>query len=119
MKRYNPTTEDEELYSQPVKRPASATPAAAEDMPSNEGEEPTDAQSTDEETSATENSALVSNKVLRPDGSTPKEGDEVTMKVIKCYGDECEVSCSPKSTAPEKEPMSADSEIEAMDEEGM
>ena len=119
MPKYNPTAEDEELYS-PVKPPAKAKPDAAPETPPKEGE--TDSQTTDEETASTENTALVPNKVLMaPGGEMPKEGDEIVLQVVKVYGDEAEVRYAPaKKTSPDEGPMSgAEGEIDAMDEKGM
>lgn len=127
MPRYTPSPDEEELYGS-VKppgsgatEPASASPAdtTQEPTPESETEEP---ESTDEEMSSDETSAIVPNKVLMgKSGSMPKEGDTVTLRVVKVYGDEAEVCCvSPKETGSYKEPMmSSDSEIEAMDTERM
>ena len=45
---------------------------------------------------AGEKTALVSNKILSPEGEPLKEGDEIVVRVVKNYGDESEVEYAPK-----------------------
>ena len=80
-----------------------------------------DTETVDQETEQTENTAILPNKILMgPDGQAPKEGDRITLEVVKVYGDEAEVRASsqPKETSPEMG-QSSDSEIEAMDQPEM
>jgi hypothetical protein len=120
---YKPSTEDEELYGGPVKPPDKGAAATATETPPNPGEEEhREAESTDEEMAESQNSAVVSNKVLSgPDGAPLKEGDEIVLKIIKNFGDESEVAYSktkPGEIGASESPMSSDSEIEAMDDKG-
>lgn len=77
------------------------------------------AESVDEEAD-TEQTAIVPNHVLSPEGEPLKEGDEVVLKVVKNYGDECEVKYAPKESPEEgsesSEPPEA-AEIAALDTE--
>jgi hypothetical protein len=64
-----------------------------------------DKPSVDEE-NATAQTALISNKILSPEGEPIKEGDEIVVQVVKNYGDESEVKYAPhkegeSETAPE------------------
>lgn len=65
------------------------------------------------------NTAVIPNNVLRPDGSPLKEGDTITVTVVKNYGDESEVkvqaSASPKAVTPPPGSMEeANAELETM-----
>lgn len=124
---YRPSAEEETLYG--VKPPGEA--GAPGDAPpggpppeanaGKAGEQEHEPETTDEELSQSQQSALVPNKVLMgPDGQPPKEGDEIVMKVIKVYGDESEVAYAPKpKPGAASDPLSsADTEIEAMDQAG-
>lgn len=62
-----------------------------DEKPGNEPPESVDKQN--EEAGA--KTALISNKILSPEGQPLKEGDEVVLKVVKNYGDESEVVYAP------------------------
>lgn len=82
-------------------------------------ESPEPKQSVDKENEeAGEETALVANKILSPDGETLKEGDEIVVKVVKNYGDECEIAYAPKKDHQTTESPSVESEIAAMDTKG-
>jgi len=107
MPRYNPSPEEEEMYS------SSSEVTSPEEK--SESEDAESVETVDEE-SMQDKSVLVSNKVLMgPDGSPPKEGDEIVVKVVKNYGDESEIVCAPESTGTETETDTSDAEISAMD----
>lgn len=98
-----------------------------DEMDSSYGETPatpteTESRSVDEENQEdSEQTAVLPNKVLSPDGSPLKEGDEVVVKIVKDYGDESEIRCvSRKETKETTEPeMSQEAkELTALDEEG-
>lgn len=122
MPRYKPSQDDEELYGD-VKPPNAATSAPEPPPDPEEKGEPAEAQTTDEETAESMNSAVVSNKVLAGPGGEPlKEGDEIVVKIIKNFGDESEIAYSttkPGEIGAGDGSMSSDSEIDAMDEKGM
>lgn len=100
------------MYSSPeVKAPAAAGEPPEEETESKEPE------SVDEE-SVEDQTVLVSNKVLMgPDGTAPKEGDEIVVKVVKNYGDESEIVYAPASSAASTETDNSDAEIMALDTE--
>jgi hypothetical protein len=103
-----PMDEIESLYSE-EQSGSNAEAAAAE---ANESE------SIDQE-EASGNTAIIPNNVLRPDGSPLKEGDTITVTVVKNYGDESEVkvqaSASPKAVTPPPGSMEeANAELETM-----
>lgn len=52
---------------------------------------------------AGESTALISNKILSPEGEPIKEGDEIVLQVVKNYGDESEVKYAPHKTGEEGE----------------
>ena len=82
-------------------------------------ESPEPKQSVDKENEeAGEETALVSNKILSPEGQELKEGDEIMVKVVKNYGDECEISYAPKKDTSETESPSVENEIAALDTKG-
>ena len=124
MPKYRPTADDEDLYGDvkpPGAKPAPAPANADPNAPPKPGEtgEPKDAETTDEETAESKNSAVVSNKVLTgPDGEPLKEGDEITVQIVRNFGDESEIRYAPKkTTGPEDGSMMSDAngEIDAMD----
>lgn len=94
MPKYKPSDEeigelDESYGSKPVQAP-----------------EKTDAQpeSIDRENEEKgEDTALISNKILSPEGEPLKTGDEIVLQVVKNYGDECEVKYAPKKSGEEEE----------------
>ena len=130
MPKYTPSQDEEELYGgvkppgqDNVPRGTDEAPPPTDGPPNPDAKEgePTEPQTTDEEMAESQNSAVVSNKVLvGPDGQAPKEGDEITLKVIKVYGDECEVAYATEPTGPGEGPMSGvNTEIDAMDQKGL
>lgn len=96
--------------------------ATAPATPPEEGATATEDQSPETEENETANTALISNKVLAPDGEAIKEGDEIVVRVVKNYGDESEIEYAPKKEAPADEsgePMSEEAkELSALSEEG-
>lgn len=85
--------------------------------PPGEGEEapPAEKESVDKE-NAEAQTALVSNKILSPEGEPLKEGDEIVVKVVKNYGDESEIMYAPKKEGAETESTSdVASDFAAMD----
>jgi hypothetical protein len=122
MPRYSPTADEEGLYG-PVKPPSKAPkadtspPTQGAETPPKEVEE-REPETTDEETAQMQQSAILPNKLLMgPDGQEPREGDTITLKIVKNYGDESEVAAMPKPK-PAASPMSgANEEIDAMDQE--
>lgn len=97
-----------------------------DDMESTYGSSPpsgdSEGQSVDEANeSAGASTAIVSNKLLSPDGEPLKEGDEVVVQIVKNYGDESEIKYAPKKGGEEteEEPMSTEAqELTALSEEG-
>lgn len=88
--------------------------------PPDEGSSETEQTSVDKE-EQTSDTALVSNKILSPEGEPLKEGDEIVVRVVKNYGDESEIEYAPKSESSDdsEEPMSQEaSELSALSEEG-
>lgn len=108
MPKYTPT--DEEMDSS-YSEPAVAPPEKSES-----------AESVDEE-NAGASTAIISNKILSPDGEPLKEGDEIVVRVVKNYGDESEIEYAPKKGAEEtmtEEPESVEAgELSALDAEGV
>jgi len=51
---------------------------------------------------ASEQTAVVSNKILSPEGKPLNEGDEIVLQVVKNYGDECEVKYAPHKEGEEQ-----------------
>jgi len=100
-----PTTETDEMsdafYSSPE-----GTEEVAEETETTE-ETP---ESVDEEEAANP-TALIPTSAL---GKNAKIGDTVTLKIVKLYDDEAEVEITTGKT--KTEPMSADMEIDAMEE---
>lgn len=111
------TMGDDELYG-------SSKPMGGEmDGEKAEGAEGEASESVDrEEAEGAENSAVVSNKILSPDGEPLKEGDEVVLQVVKNYGDESEVKYAPKKpetpAGEEAGPADYESDLTAMSEKG-
>lgn len=101
MPKYTPSEDDmDESYTTPVEKPAP------------------EKQSVDEE-NAGEDTALISNKILSPDGEPLKEGDEIVVQVVKNYGDECEVKYAPKKGGEKTSETTTPAEdFAAMDTEG-
>lgn len=109
MPKYEPSDEEMETYG-------ASAPATSPD----ESESDAEKQSVDEEESGAD-TAVISNKILSPDGEPLKEGDEIVVQVVKNYGDESEIKYAPKKEGDysEEEPMSQEaSELAAMSEEG-
>jgi hypothetical protein len=107
--------DDESLYASG--EPTSEAPAPEEGA---EGAEETAPESIDAE-EAEGSTAIVDKKVLSPGGEPLKEGDEVVLTVVKCYGEECEVRYAPKKSGGEVQPpgmMMAESnaELDAMNQ---
>lgn len=89
--------------------------------PPDEGSSETEQTSVDKE-EQTSDTALISNKILSPEGEPLKEGDEIVVRVVKNYGDESEIEYAPKKGGESEdsvEPMSQEaSELSALSEEG-
>lgn len=67
-----------------------------EPMGEGEGAENESAESVDqEEAEGAEQTAVISNKILSPEGEPLKPGDEIVLQVVKNYGDESEVKYAP------------------------
>ena len=92
--------DDESLYAS-GEAEAPEAEAPEEEVETEEGEETE--ESIDEE-EASGSTAVVDNKVLNPSGEPLKEGDEVVLTVVKCYGEECEVKAAPKKSMSEVQP---------------
>ena len=91
-------------------------PAAA---PPDEGMgEPAEQESVDDE-NANSQTAIVSNKILSPEGEPLKEGDEIVLQVVKNYGDESEVKYAPKGGSSDEPTETSDvaNDFAAMDQE--
>lgn len=73
----------DESYAAPVKKPAP--------------DQTVDSENAENET------AVVSNKILSPYGEPLKEGDEIVVRVVKNYGDECEIEYAPHKEGEEEE----------------
>lgn len=91
--------DDESLYASG--EPTTEAPAPEEGSKEVEGEETEGSIDEEESQSPT---AVVDKKVLSPDGEPLKEGDEVVLTVVKCYGEECEVRYAPKKSGGEVQP---------------
>lgn len=69
-----------------------------------------------------ENTAVVSNKILSPDGEALNKGDEIVVQIVENYGDESLIKYAPKKGGDEteyEEPMSTEGkELAALSEEG-
>lgn len=110
MPKYNPSDDELAGYDNaaPVTPPDSA-PAGPEESVDRENEEG--------------NTAVISNKILSPDGEPIKEGDEIVVRVVKNYGDESEIEYAPKeggkaaAATETEEPMSQEAtELAALSE---
>lgn len=101
MPKYNPTADDmDEAYG--------GDTAAAESAPAKAADETVDQENAEEMT------ALVSNKILSPEGEPLKEGDEIVVKIVKNYGDESEIMYAPKKEQTgTEEPMTEEPSTEA------
>ena len=88
MPKYAPVEDEmDESYGS---KPAPVTPPG-------EGEEaPTEQKESVDEENAEAQTAVVSNKILSPEGEPLKEGDEIVVKIVKNYGDESEIMYAPK-----------------------
>lgn len=110
MPAYTPSDEDMD---------SSYGGGAAVEAPPDTGSEA--AESVDEENAGAA-TAIVSNKILSPDGEPLKEGDEIVVRVVKNYGDESEIEYAPKSGAEDtetEEPESVEAgELAALSAEG-
>jgi hypothetical protein len=76
-------------YGAPVKAPEKA-----------DGEKPSIDQENED---SGESTALISNKILSPEGEPIKPGDEIVLQVVKNYGDESEVKYAPHKGGEDKE----------------
>lgn len=69
-----------------------------------------------------DSTAVISNKILSPEGEPLKKGDEIVVRVVQNYGDESLIEYAPKKGGDEeeyKEPMSTEEqELTALSEEG-
>lgn len=105
-----------------------AEPMEMEDYPPSEEassemeetQETPEAESIDQE-EAESDSAVVANKVLAPGGEPLKEGDEITLVVVKNYGDESEIRYATKKPGKEVQPPrgmmdEANAELDQMDQ---
>lgn len=101
MPKYDPS-EDE--MDESYRSPSSDTSSEAEP------------QSEDEEMS-TATTAVVPNKLLSPDGSPIKEGDEIVVRIVKTYGDESEIEYAPKESGASEEDTSGESAYSPGNEE--
>ena len=82
MPKYTPEADElDESYADAPAAPAEAAPGETETA---EAETPGET----DEASEMGDTALVSNKILSPDGKPLKAGDTVTLKVVKNFGDE-------------------------------
>lgn len=95
------------MYSSPSDTQTQAPEKESDTTPESESE----TESVDKEEAGME-TAIVDNKILSPEGEPLKEGDKITVRVVKNYGEECEIECAPaKSDTTES---NEDSEIEAL-----
>lgn len=109
----------DDSYSAPVTAPDQAA----------ESETSEETASVDEENAAS-NTALVSNKILSPEGEPLKEGDEIVVRIVKNYGNESEIEYAPHKEGESEEegetetmpgemrPGNEASELAALDEKG-
>lgn len=108
MPRYNPSDDDmmDSAYG------------GKSDMMSEEKSAP---ESIDEE-NAGEETAVISNKILSPEGEPLKAGDEIVLQVVENFGDESSVKYAPKKgdeSETYEEPESVEAgELAALSEEG-
>lgn len=69
-----------------------------------------------------DSTAVVSNKILSPEGEPLKKGDEIVVRVVENYGDESLIEYAPKKGGEDEEyqePMSTEEqELTALSEEG-
>lgn len=103
MPKYTPS--DDELDESYGSKPAAVNP-------------PEEKPSVDEE-NASADTALVSNKILSPEGEPLKEGDEIVVRVVKNYGDESEIEYAPKKGGEDEttETTTPEQDFAAMDQE--
>lgn len=79
------------------------------------GSQETTTDQEEAETAEEANTAVVPLKVLQSkEGEPVKEGDEIVVRVVKTYGDECEIMYAPKEKTPESE-QSDNAELESLD----
>ncbi len=81
-------------------------------------EESSETESIDQE-EAESSTAVVSNKVLSPGGEPLKEGDTITLTIVKNFGDESEIKYAKETSgkkvqAPRDMMAEADSELDEM-----
>lgn len=91
--------DDESLYASGEATAEANAPEGESEMP--EAEDAEESIDQEEEGGST---AVVDSKVLSPDGKPLKEGDEVVLTVVKCYGEECEVKATTKGAGSEVQP---------------
>lgn len=111
MPKYTPSDEEmDDTYSAPA---AVTKPESTEAKPSVDDE------------NAMSKTAVVSNKILSPDGGPLKEGEEIVVRIVKNYGDESEIEYAPKEGSTEEPseegettPGNEEAEIAALDEKG-
>lgn len=110
MPNYTPSDEEmDDTYSAPVTKPGS-----------------TEAKPSVDDENAMSNTAVVSNKILSPNGEPLKEGEEIVVRIVKNYGDESEIEYAPKEGGGTEEPSdegettpgNEEAEIAALDEKG-
>ena len=109
---------DEDMDASYAGATAAKDPQTSQDAPKG------DEQSVDQE-NAMGDTAVISNKILSPDGDPIKEGDEIVVKIVKNYGDESEIMYAPKKEGGHEDGMTSEkmdeqtgSEIAAMDQKG-
>lgn len=78
-----------------------------------------DSESIDELEQSSETTTVPTSLLAGPDGQSPKEGDEVVVKVVKCAGDQCVIAYAPKETEPQSpnkysDDMDGGKELESM-----
>lgn len=111
MPRYEPSDEEMEAYG--------SSPVTAPD----ESEAGPEKESVDEENQEAD-TAVISNKILSPDGEPINKGDEIVLQVVQNFGDESEVKYAPKKEGgdeeeTDEEPMSdTASDMAALSNEG-
>lgn len=111
MPKYTPSDDemDSGMYgAEPVTPPTEATAGAETESIDRENEE------------IAAQTAVISNKILSPDGEPLKEGDQIVLEVVKNYGDESEVKYAPKEVGGEETTETSpgvEEELTAMDTE--
>jgi hypothetical protein len=120
MPRYQPEDgEMEELY--PAESPEGETETEAPEEGEMDEEAPEEGEMEEEGEEEESSSAIIDNAVLRPGGEPLKEGEVVTLVVVKNYGDESEVRLKPSPEGGRVQPPSlmeeANAELDAMEME--